>query len=139
MRAAGSSVGRGGLILGEKQQGRHAARRFAQARVAAVRPANRPAERCRQDAGATKPEFAGTGPSFTPGMPPNLSGAGVYLFYRERQPAKRGFHQRLFSRAFGPAVSTSIAVCQRARRRLHPSKLAFQCWGGPVFLDFPGS
>src|SRR5260370_22293558 len=42
----------------------------------------------------------------------NLSGAGVYLFYRERQPAKRGFHQRLFSRAFVLAVSTAIAVCQ---------------------------
>ena len=59
----------------------------------------------------------------------NSSGAGVYLFYRERQPAKRGFHQRLFSRAFGLAVSTSIAVCQiGALEQLHSaSALAVAC------------
>src|SRR5260370_29193269 len=61
-----------------------------------------------------------------------LSGAthlGRFLFQYIQVIEKQEFHQRLFSRAFGLAVSTSIAVCQRARRRLHPSKLAFQCWG----------
>jgi len=54
----------------------------------------------------------------------------AYIYFTASvNPAKRGFHQRLFSRAFGPAVSTSIAVCQiGALEQLHSaSALAVAC------------